>query len=249
MPFSAQSTMIWGGSTMEPSSHAALRVFLVFLLLALALLTGVAAAGAAPPQPVPPDAEYAPDAVMVQFKPGTPAAEMAAARAAVNGGKSQDFGLVPGLVHVNISASGMGVEQAVAVLSALPFVEYAEPDYIVHAVDTTPNDPSFGSLWGMTNIKAPAAWSTFTGSSSFVVADIDTGLDYTHQDIAANVWTNPGEIAGNGTDDDGNGYVDDVHGWNFVADSSDVADDSGHGTLVTGVAAARTNNGIGIAGV
>jgi serine protease len=234
---------------MEPTSRSTLRLSLALLLLAVTLLTGAAPAGAVPPQPVPSDVEYAPDAVMVQFKPGTPAAEMASARAAVSGGKVQEYALVPGLVHVDISASGMGVEQAVAVLSALPSVVYAEPDYIVYAVDTTPNDPSFASLWGMTNIKAPAAWSTFTGSSSFVVADIDTGLDYNHPDIVANVWTNPGEIAGDGIDNDGNGYVDDIRGWDFAYGDNNPSDVAGHGTHTAGTIGAVGNNGVGVVGV
>ena len=90
--------------------------------------------------------------------------------------------------------------------------------------------------------RAPPAADT-------LVAVIDTGIDYTHPDLAANIWTNPGEIAGNGVDDDGNGFVDDVHGYDFANDDGDPMDDHGHGTHVAGTIAAVGNNGIGVAGV
>ena len=101
----------------------------------------------------------------------------------------------------------------------------------------------------MTKIDAPDAWNISTGSQSVVVAVIDTGVDYTHPDLAANIWTNPGEIAGNGRDDDGNGFVDDVHGYDFAEHDGDPMDDNGHGTHVAGTIAAVGNNGLGVAGV
>ena len=76
-----------------------------------------------------------------------------------------------------------------------------------------------------------------------MVGVIDTGVDYNHKDLAANIWTNPGEIAGNGIDDDGNGYIDDVHGWDFCNGDNDPMDDNGHGTHVAGTIGAVGNNG------
>jgi len=127
-------------------------------------------------------------------------------------------------------------------------------------VSTVPNDPSFTTLYGLNNvgqtggttdadIDAPEAWNVTTGSSATIVAVIDTGIDYTHPDLAANIWTNPGEIAGNGVDDDHNGFVDDVHGYDFVNNDGDPMDDHSHGTHVSGTIGAVGNNGTGIAGV
>ena len=139
-------------------------------------------------------------------------------------------------------------------------VAYFEPNMVMSICATTPNDPSFGQLWGMNNtgqnggtvdadIDAPEAWDITTGSSDIVVAVIDTGVDYTHPDLTANIWTNPGEIPGNGIDDDGNGFVDDVHGYDFVNNDGDPMDDYSHGTHVAGTIAAVGNNGIGVTGV
>ena len=122
------------------------------------------------------------------------------------------------------------------------------------------NDPLFPNLWGLYNdgstggtpdadIDAPEAWVQTTGSSNVVVGVIDTGIDYTHPDLAANIWTNAGEIPNNNIDDDKNGYIDDVHGWDFVNNDNDPMDDQGHGTHCAGTIAAIGNNGIGVAGV
>ena len=101
----------------------------------------------------------------------------------------------------------------------------------------------------MAKINAPAAWDVSTGSANVVVGDIDTGIDYTHPDLAPNVWVNPGEVAANGVDDDGNGYVDDVNGWDFVSNDNNPMDDHGHGTHTSGTVGANGNNGVGVVGV
>lgn len=144
-------------------------------------------------------------------------------------------------------------------LKTEPAVESAELNYRV-TVALTPNDPRFAELWGLHNIgqsggtadadiDAPEAWDVVTGNTTPLIAVIDTGVDYTHPDLAANIWTNPGEIASNGIDDDSNGYIDDIHGYDFANDDSDPMDDNGHGTHVSGTIAGVGNNGIGVTGV
>lgn len=126
------------------------------------------------------------------------------------------------------------------------------PNYVLKANDVTPNDPQFSSLWGLSaskGINAPSAWDVSTGSSDVVVAIIDTGVDYTHPDLAANIWTNPGEIDGNGIDDDHNGYIDDVHGISAIGRSGNPLDDNGHGSHCAGTIGGTGNNGVGVAGV
>ena len=107
---------------------------------------------------------------------------------------------------------------------------------------------SYDDLWWLKRVKADQAW-TYTRGAGATVAVIDTGLDYTHPDIAANLWTNPGEIAGNGIDDDRDGFIDDVHGWDYVNGDNDPMDDHGHGTHVSGIIAAAADNAEGIAGI
>ncbi len=124
----------------------------------------------------------------------------------------------------------------------------AQPNYIYH-VQNTPNDVQYSSLYGMTRIGAPTAWDTTTGSANVVVAVIDTGVRYTHEDIAANMWRNPAEISGNGIDDDGNGYIDDYYGYDFINNDSDPNDDYDHGTHVAGTIGAAGNNTLGVVGV
>ncbi len=144
--------------------------------------------------------------------------------------------------------AGTTAASADAYYSTQPHVVSASPDASVH-VQSVPNDPSISSLWALKQISAPAAWKTTTGSSNIVVAEIDSGIDYTHPDLAANIWTNPGEVAGNGRDDDHNGFVDDIHGWDFANNDNNPMDDNGHGTHVAGIIGAVGNNGIGVVGV
>ncbi|MDE0089690.1 MAG: S8 family serine peptidase [Candidatus Poribacteria bacterium] len=129
------------------------------------------------------------------------------------------------------------------------------------ADEIVPDDPKYSEQWSLPLINLPQAWAIEKGNRDVVIAIIDSGIDYTHDDLANKIWVNPGEIADNGLDDDGNGYIDDVHGWDFtdapnlqaegdfIEGDNEPIDESGHGTHVAGIAGAMPNNGIGIAGV
>ena len=146
---------------------------------------------------------------------------------------------------------GMSVESAISGYDLLSGVEYVQPNFYYHLL-ATPNDAQYTSsgMYGLGKIGAPAAWDLSTGSSSIVVADIDTGMRYTHQDLVPNAWINTGEIAGNSVDDDANGFVDDVNGWDFFYNDSNPIDDAGgHGTHTAGTIGAAGNNALNVVGV
>src|SRR5689334_956195 len=160
--------------------------------------------------------------------------------------------LLPGLRLARVAP-----EETLAAVEAFrqqPDVLFAEPNYIMKA-DATPNDPSFNQLYAPGLMGSPQAWDTRTGSTGagrVVIGVVDQGIDFNHQDLAANIWTNPAEIAGNGIDDDGNGFVDDVRGFNFVNNNGTTFSGSAtedHATHVAGIAGAVGNNGVGVAGV
>jgi len=184
-----------------------------------------------------------------------------------------------GVQHLRLPST-VSVEEALQLYRQNPDVEYAEPNYIIYSCQVFPNDPPFdpedpnyGILWGLHNfgqtvgiksgllgadINTPDAWEISTGGEEVIIAVIDSGVAYSHPDLASNMWTNPGEdlwsdpndpTTGNGIDDDGNGKVDDWRGWDFVDGNNDPMDYHGHGTHVAGTIAAMGNNGEGIAGV
>jgi subtilisin family serine protease len=248
------------------------------LLVALGTAAGATAAPTLPPAtvgapPIPVSGVAAPDRaasvpgeVIVRFKDGVSAAA-GVTTLSRSGARPLRELPVRGMRLVRV-APGTTVAGTVADLESDPRVDWAQPNYLLHTA-AIPNDPRFGELWGLHNtgqavsgtpgvadadIDAPEAWDITRGDPSVVVAVIDSGVNLDHPDIAPNLWTNPGEIPGNGLDDDGNGFVDDLHGWDFYAGDADPRDSShavtsSHGTHVAGTIAARGGDSHGVVGV
>jgi subtilisin family serine protease len=194
---------------------------------------------------------YRPGAVLIGLRPGVPAAALDTALAAQ--GWLPESHIEP-LRLVSVAVPPGHELVAIAALRRLPGVAFAELDYRGQAAEV-PNDPAWARQWALPKINAPAAWDVVTGTTDLTIAAVDTGIQLAHPDLAGKIWTNAGEIPGNWIDDDGNGKIDDVHGWHFYhgsngpAENANVEDDNGHGTHVAGIAAAATNNGVGIAGL
>ena len=246
-----------------------------------ALVLGAGGAAAATEASVPSDREAGPVAdpaapvnsrVIVQWERGTNHAERAEARADAGVAYTAELG-DPSFQLVE--AEDGGAAAAAAALEADPAVAVAEPDGF-RKLEAIPNDPFFAQQWGLRNtgqavaglaggksgndIDVVNAWNRTVGTPTTVVADIDSGYRADSPDLGPVEWTNPGEIPNNGIDDDGNGYIDDVHGWDFVGPSStsptednDPTDDNlisgGHGVHTAGIIGAAGNNGVGISGV
>lgn len=220
--------------------------------------------------------EYVPNEILIQYTDQATATQQSQARSDVGGRlleitqtrtmKAAGFG---NLERISLN-NGFGIEQAIAALTQKSYIKYAEPNYIYHPTDVS-NDSYYsnGSLWGMygddsptavgpsgtTNqygIQAEKAWNeNVTGSASVVVGIIDEGIQINHPDLFSNIWVNPWEVPADGIDNDGNGYVDDINGWDFVNNDNSVyhAGLDSHGTHVAGTIGGQGSNGQGVAGV
>jgi len=208
-------------------------------------------------QSLPNEETFLNQEIIVQFTDGTSKLETEALSQAF---RAQIVKSIPALnIQIWKVPSNSSMLKTIQSLNENSAIAYAEPNYKL-ATNAIPNDPDFSLLWGLRNsgqsggtagadIKANLAWDQESGSNSVVVAVIDTGINYNHPDLIDNIWVNEGEIADNGIDDDGNGFIDDVHGFNFVSNNGDPMDDNNHGTHCAGTIGASGDNGIGVVGV
>ena len=227
-------------------------------VIVLILFTFMVAGQAAAQQMIRP---YRAGELLVKYKTGTRPMDRSALPGAGLVRSAQAIGQSP--IHHVMLEPGTTVEQALAAYAGDPNVEIVEPNYIIRA-QATPNDTDFSQQWGLYNtgqavggyqgaagidIDAPQAWDIITGAAEVIVAVVDTGCDIQHPDLAANIWNNSDEIPDDGIDNDRNGYIDDVLGWDFADGDNNPYDASGHGTHVAGIIAAVGDNHRGIAGV
>jgi subtilisin family serine protease len=176
------------------------------------------------------------DTILVRFAQSAPDMKSASILGALGGRDVESFPQGPTVITL---PPGVDRNSVISQLRADPNVVYAEPDGVLHVADTVPNDPLFSAQWGLSNpdgvdIEATKAWDITRGSASTVIAVVDSGIDLTHPDLVSRLWTNP---------------VDGTHGWNFINNTANVQDDNGHGTNVSGILGAATNDGVGGAGV
>ena len=210
--------------------------------------------------------KYREGELLVKFKAGVTHVS-SVTHQSVGASIERKFSLKPEVELVKLP-DDLSVGDAVVKYMSDPNVEYAEPNFIRHFYSVTPpeqvitNDTYFVNQWGLNNtgsyaygfadadIDAPEAWSIATGSQNVRIAIIDSGIDYYHADLVGNIWANNGETnCADGIDNDGNGFIDDCRGWNFVGSNNDPMDDFGHGTHVAGIIGATGNNGQGVTGV
>lgn len=242
---------------------------MIRLFAVLIVLTGVLATSAADTVKIN-GREAHPTRVLAKFKKKGNAAAAAAAGITVYRQYSQIPGLatveVAGVAALKAAVAGdpdpaAALKATIKTMEASGLFAYVEPDYLGSA-DLAPTDRAYldGRLWGLKNagqqggavgadINVEQAWDISTGDTNVVIGVIDTGVNYNHRDLKTQMWVNPGEIPGNGVDDDGDGYVDDVYGINAIADSGDPLDDNGHGSHCAGTIGAAANNGFDHVGV
>ncbi|MBM4015989.1 MAG: hypothetical protein FJ293_13630 [Planctomycetes bacterium] len=230
-----------------------------FTLAMLPLLSGsplpAAPAGGVPPRHQDGSAAivgaHDPQSLLFRLDGVATAARLAAVQSRVGAVRCRE--LWRGTLYRLDLTPGTDLRAALVALNEFPGVRYAEPNFVA-TVCGVPNDPLFPQQWqhdqaSDVDMDTVEAWDIAMGSAGVTLAVIDTGFDLSHPDLTAKKWVNPGEIAGNGQDDDANGWIDDVHGIDPVNGDGDPQDDNGHGTFVTGIAAAEPDNGIGLAGV
>ncbi|MCP4167816.1 MAG: S8 family serine peptidase [Chloroflexi bacterium] len=237
------------------------KTYALLCILLFASLTPPRSA-AIPPTPSVADVAYwqqalgephAPNEILMQFRPHAYLGLSSRPTALASAAKIKEIPDL-GLLHYQIQGDMASI---LAQLNADPHVEFAEPNYLIYPT-FRPNDPYYVNYAGnvdvanggyLTRMNMEAAWDLTRGRSEIIVAVIDTGIDLDHEDLEDALWTNPGEIPDNSIDDDDNGFVDDVYGWDFAAETANVNDWFGHGSHVAGIIAARANNGKGIAGM
>lgn len=199
--------------------------------------------------------------VLVKFKPGVRTRVIDSIADAHLSNIAKHFDAITRLdacEYVHIYSKFKSTDQLIEELQKLPEVAAVSPNHYFKVCQTFPNDENFEYLWGLHNtgdygeagidIKAPEAWDVHRGSSRVIVGVIDTGIDYNHPDLAPNMWINPGEAV-DGIDNDGNGYIDDIHGINAITSTGDPMDDESHGTHCAGTIGAVGNNSVGVTGV
>lgn len=203
-------------------------------------------------------AEYMPGELLVKFRDGASAITAEGLHSSIKAVRKKE------LKEIRVDQiklpENITVAEAIEHYQGDPDVEYAEPNYIIHKA-SEPSDQYFNNLWGLNNtgqnggisdsdIDAPEAWDITTGSHDVTIAVVDSGIAKNHPDLSGNIWINTGETnCSDGIDNEGNGYIDDCIGWDFIGNDNDPSDYDGHGTHVSGTIAAQGNNSIGIAGV
>ena len=241
-------------SSTHPRSIVAVSLFLSYLLIIL-LCTPFFAANrySSPTKRAQSTQEQAParyrdGELLVRFRNGVSEKDKETIAATHGGRRKKQLNGDSGFEKLELGP-GRDAKTAGLQLMLNPQVQFAEPNFLIAKEDVTPNDPKFKQQWALENsgqdggqfgsdIKAATAWETTTGAPSTVIAVVDSGIDFTHPDLTNNLWTNPRPSA------DG-----DLHGWDFVANNSEITDEQGHGTAVAGIIAAEGNNGLGVTGV
>ena len=244
--------------------------FGVVVLIVVSAVTGVVAGLGKGPKPLTTDHRVSEDELLVKFAPKLGVADVelfARAKGASRIdrlGKGEKRGRLSQWYVLKLNP-GTDRQRAEKELASDASVLAVQPNYALY-LDAAPNDPDFDKLWGLHNtgqpslsiqlpgridadIDAPEAWELPAAGTTVLVAVTDTGVDYTHPDLAANIWNNPGEIAGDNQDNDDNGYIDDVYGYDFADADANPMDSGSHGTHVAGTIAAVYNNGVGVSGV